>query len=282
MSGANSWTKPFVWSSLCQFFFKIHNHPSRQGHSPSALAVPVEVPTDTPVPRHTMELFAVLCIQTSHYVSFVKYGSDAHSWIFFDSMADRCGEKDFCLCLFRVFSDVRANTELIFLFLFFLWVDYAWLLYFLIAQIWQCCIKALDRTVLTSLTALYHLLGWCLILRLLFLIGDDQSGYNIPEVRACPELGDFLSQPEEELSQANPSQAPELVRRLLCDSYMFLYQSSTTCFESQTVRSLKCVWRGTRCSHNSAFYTLISLLNQLLCTLSLYKQQELKCMLSTS
>lgn len=61
-----------------------------------------------------MELFAVLCIQTSHYVSFVKYGSDAHSWIFFDSMADRCGEKDFCLCLFRVFSDVRANTELIF------------------------------------------------------------------------------------------------------------------------------------------------------------------------
>uniref|UniRef100_A0A3B4GU74 ubiquitinyl hydrolase 1 n=1 Tax=Pundamilia nyererei TaxID=303518 RepID=A0A3B4GU74_9CICH len=120
---------------------QIHNHPSRQGHSPSALAVPVEVPTDTPVPRHTMELFAVLCIQTSHYVSFVKYGSDAHSWIFFDSMADRC---------------------------------------------------------------------------------DDQSGYNIPEVRACPELGDFLSQPEEELSQANPSQAPELVRRLLCDSYMFL------------------------------------------------------------
>uniref|UniRef100_A0A3Q4N9L6 ubiquitinyl hydrolase 1 n=1 Tax=Neolamprologus brichardi TaxID=32507 RepID=A0A3Q4N9L6_NEOBR len=122
---------------------QIHNHPSRQGHSPSALAVPVEVPTDTPVPRHTMELFAVLCIQTSHYVSFVKYGSDVHSWIFFDSMADRC---------------------------------------------------------------------------------DDQSGYNIPEVRACPELGDFLSQPEEELSQANPSQAPELVRRLLCDSYMFLYQ----------------------------------------------------------
>lgn len=55
--------------------------------------------------------------------------------------------------------------------------------------------------------------------------GDDQSGYNIPEIRACPELGDFLSQSEEELARANPSQAPELTRRLLCDSYMFLYQN---------------------------------------------------------
>ncbi|XP_030586009.1 ubiquitin carboxyl-terminal hydrolase CYLD [Archocentrus centrarchus] len=127
---------------------QVHNHPSRQDHSPSALAVPAGVASDTPVPRHTMQLFAVLCIQTSHYVSFVKYGSDPQSWLFFDSMSDRCG--------------------------------------------------------------------------------NDQSGYNIPEVRACPELGDFLCQPEEELSRANPSQAPELVRRLLCDSYMFLYQSSAT------------------------------------------------------
>lgn len=58
--------------------------------------------------------------------------------------------------------------------------------------------------------------------------GDDQNGYNIPEVRACPELGDFLSQSEEELSGANLSQAPELVQRLLCDSYMLLYQNSAT------------------------------------------------------
>ncbi|XP_044076062.1 ubiquitin carboxyl-terminal hydrolase CYLD isoform X2 [Siniperca chuatsi] len=127
---------------------QVHTHPLRQGHSPKALAVPSEVATDTPVPRHTMQLFAVLCIQTSHYVSFVKYGPDPHSWLFFDSMADRCG--------------------------------------------------------------------------------DDQCGYNIPEVRVCPELGDFLSQPEEELTRANPSQAPELVRRLLCDSYMFLYQNLAT------------------------------------------------------
>ncbi|KAM9409321.1 ubiquitin carboxyl-terminal hydrolase CYLD [Pholidichthys leucotaenia] len=126
---------------------QVHTHPSRQGHSPRDIMAPAEMDAIAPVPRHTMQLFAVLCIQTSHYVSFVKYGSDPHSWLFFDSMADRCG--------------------------------------------------------------------------------DDQSGYNIPEIQACPELGDFLCQPEEEMARANPSQAPELVRRLLCDSYMFLYQSPT-------------------------------------------------------
>lgn len=124
---------------------QVHAHPSRQGHSAKALAVPADAASGSPVPRHTMQLFAVLCIQTSHYVSFVKFGPDPHSWLFFDSMADRCG--------------------------------------------------------------------------------DDQRGYNIPVIRACPELGDFLSQPEDELACSNPSQASELVRRLLCDSYMFLYQN---------------------------------------------------------
>lgn len=38
-----------------------------------------------------MELFAVLCIETSHYVAFVKYGKDDSAWLFFDSMADRDG-----------------------------------------------------------------------------------------------------------------------------------------------------------------------------------------------
>ncbi|KAK2862522.1 hypothetical protein Q5P01_002055 [Channa striata] len=124
---------------------QVHSHPSRHGHSPKALEVPADVASNTPVSRHVMQLFAVLCIQTSHYVSFVKYGPEPQSWLFFDSMADR--------------------------------------------------------------------------------FGDDRSGYNIPEIQACPELGDFLSQSEEELIRANPSQAPELVRRLLSDSYMFLYQN---------------------------------------------------------
>lgn len=40
-----------------------------------------------------MELFAVVCIQTSHYVSFVKCGPGKDApWVFFDSMADRMGK----------------------------------------------------------------------------------------------------------------------------------------------------------------------------------------------
>ena len=40
-----------------------------------------------------MELFAVVCIETSHYVSFVRCGDSPRApWGFFDSMADRKGE----------------------------------------------------------------------------------------------------------------------------------------------------------------------------------------------
>ncbi|XP_051932734.1 ubiquitin carboxyl-terminal hydrolase CYLD [Hippocampus zosterae] len=135
-------TSNFVWFV---FALKVHRHSSRQGHSPKPLLLPAQAAAAPPAARHTMQLFAVLCIHTSHYVSFVKSGSDQHSWLFFDSMADRCG--------------------------------------------------------------------------------DDESGFNIPEIRACPELGDFFSLSEEEQARANPWCAPELVRRLLCDSYMFLYQT---------------------------------------------------------
>ena len=42
--------------------------------------------------REKMELFAVICIERSHYVSFVKCGSGTKvPWVFFDSMADRKG-----------------------------------------------------------------------------------------------------------------------------------------------------------------------------------------------
>lgn len=44
------------------------------------------------VPRLYMELFAVVCIETSHYVTFLKAGSGPDApWCFFDSMADRKG-----------------------------------------------------------------------------------------------------------------------------------------------------------------------------------------------
>lgn len=50
---------------------------------------------DRKIPRVYMDLFAVLCIETSHYVCFVKCGQDTDSpWCFFDSMADRRGEQN--------------------------------------------------------------------------------------------------------------------------------------------------------------------------------------------
>ncbi|CAF0721456.1 unnamed protein product [Rotaria sp. Silwood1] len=41
--------------------------------------------------KHKLNLFAVLCIETSHYVAFVKckQQSQRHEWLFFDSMSDR-------------------------------------------------------------------------------------------------------------------------------------------------------------------------------------------------
>lgn len=179
--------------SALWIFIQVHSHLSRQGHSPQALEVPPDVSSDTPLPRHTMQLFAVLCIQTSHYVSFVKYGPDPHSWLFFDSMADRHGRN------ISAFSPDFVN----------------WLLVgFMNLEPQQFKIKTMTR--------------FYPFLMSFFLTGDDQRGYSVPEIQACPELGDFLSQPEEELVRANPSQAPELVRRLLCDSYMFLYQNPAT------------------------------------------------------
>ncbi|XP_035244541.1 ubiquitin carboxyl-terminal hydrolase CYLD [Anguilla anguilla] len=122
---------------------QVHSHPLRQDHTPRKLAVPADLPVGDPTPRQVLELFAVLCINTSHYVSFVKFGPAPRSWLFFDSMADRCG--------------------------------------------------------------------------------DDQNGYSVPEVKACPEVGDFLSRPEEDLA-IDHSNTGDLVKRLLQDSYMCLYQ----------------------------------------------------------
>lgn len=55
------------------------------------------------VPRIHMELFAVVCIETSHYVSFVKAGElpDA-PWLFFDSMSDRRGIPYTKLLIFKM------------------------------------------------------------------------------------------------------------------------------------------------------------------------------------
>uniref|UniRef100_A0A3Q2WCT1 Ubiquitin carboxyl-terminal hydrolase CYLD n=1 Tax=Haplochromis burtoni TaxID=8153 RepID=A0A3Q2WCT1_HAPBU len=76
---------------------QVHSHPQRRSHKPASLEIPkgyVGRKNPHTMIRDKMELFAVLCIETSHYVSFVKYGPNTEDWIFFDSMADRQGEMD--------------------------------------------------------------------------------------------------------------------------------------------------------------------------------------------
>ncbi|KAF7266391.1 hypothetical protein GWI33_020268, partial [Rhynchophorus ferrugineus] len=75
-----------------------HKHERRQRHKPRELVVNADFLTmeeHCRPPRLFMELFAVICIETSHYVTFVKCGvGHAAPWCFFDSMADRKGEKN--------------------------------------------------------------------------------------------------------------------------------------------------------------------------------------------
>ncbi|KAG9277306.1 ubiquitin carboxyl-terminal hydrolase CYLD-like [Astyanax mexicanus] len=130
---------------------QVHLHPSRRPHKPTTMTLPEGFirmwgsggPPHSP-PREKLELFAVLCIETSHYVSFVKHGPKATDWIFFDSMADRIGEK---------------------------------------------------------------------------------NGYNVPQVKECPEVGRYLTMPLAELAAQVPREMEGVAKRLFCDGYMYLYQS---------------------------------------------------------
>ncbi|XP_066509640.1 ubiquitin carboxyl-terminal hydrolase CYLD-like isoform X2 [Hoplias malabaricus] len=74
---------------------QVHLHPRRKAHRYGKLSVPKELQEGVwrqgSFPHQQMELFAVLCIETSHYVAFVKYGAADNAWLFFDSMADRDG-----------------------------------------------------------------------------------------------------------------------------------------------------------------------------------------------
>lgn len=77
---------------------QVHLHPRRRAHRHGKLSVPKELQEGVwrqgAFPRQRMELFAVLCIETSHYVAFVKYGAADSAWLFFDSMADRDGTSE--------------------------------------------------------------------------------------------------------------------------------------------------------------------------------------------
>ncbi|KAM9357788.1 ubiquitin carboxyl-terminal hydrolase CYLD [Symphorus nematophorus] len=130
---------------------QVHTHPLRRSHQRAPLEIPKGyfsrgVPHT--LTRDKLELFAVLCIETSHYVSFIKYGPNSQDWIFFDSMADRQGESD---------------------------------------------------------------------------------GFNIPEVHACPEVGTYLEMSPSELANQVPREMKGVAKRLFCDAYMYLYQSTNMC-----------------------------------------------------
>ncbi|KAH7979208.1 hypothetical protein HPB49_008637 [Dermacentor silvarum] len=72
----------------------VHQHQDRDGHKQTALSND-RFGEDAQPRRQVMTLFAVVCIETSHYVCFVKCpvedGKNTHTWCFFDSMADREG-----------------------------------------------------------------------------------------------------------------------------------------------------------------------------------------------
>uniref|UniRef100_A0A671LAC0 ubiquitinyl hydrolase 1 n=2 Tax=Sinocyclocheilus anshuiensis TaxID=1608454 RepID=A0A671LAC0_9TELE len=122
---------------------QVHTHKKRQTHRPVEVRGPLGC-WEGPVhgARQLMDLFAVTCIETSHYVSFVKHGPQPTDWLFFDSMADREG---------------------------------------------------------------------------------GENGFNVPQVRSCPEVGRYLSLSVDEISRLDASSLRDPVRRLLCDAYMCLY-----------------------------------------------------------
>ncbi|CAH2294704.1 ubiquitin carboxyl-terminal hydrolase CYLD-like isoform X1 [Pelobates cultripes] len=71
---------------------QVHLHKQRKGHQPRQLHFPKDISGQVMFQRQSMELFAVLCIETSHYVAFVRLNSQKRPlWVFFDSMADREG-----------------------------------------------------------------------------------------------------------------------------------------------------------------------------------------------
>ncbi|RXN36166.1 ubiquitin carboxyl-terminal hydrolase CYLD-like protein [Labeo rohita] len=130
------------WECL-QCYEDVHTHKKRQTHRPVEVRVPRGC-WEGPVhgARQLMDLFAVTCIETSHYVSFVKHGPQPTDWLFFDSMADREG---------------------------------------------------------------------------------GENGFNVPQVRACPEVGRYLSLSVDEIARLDVASLRDPVRRLLCDAYMCLY-----------------------------------------------------------
>lgn len=113
---------------------KVHGHRNRQDHNPKPILLPRVYgyysdqkktgERQITFLKQKMDLFAVVCIETSHYVAFVKCGMDENApWCFFDSMADRKGESAnnwrcwsplhflFAFCLFIKARKVHKNHQ---------------------------------------------------------------------------------------------------------------------------------------------------------------------------
>ena len=87
----------------------IHKHPDREKHKTKELALCSERTVEDNPENVQLDLFAVVCINTSHYVSFVKCGEgDQERWVFFDSMSDRQG-----LCTFNLFVCLGAANQIL-------------------------------------------------------------------------------------------------------------------------------------------------------------------------
>ncbi|XP_030069130.1 ubiquitin carboxyl-terminal hydrolase CYLD [Microcaecilia unicolor] len=71
---------------------QVHSHKERREHKAERIESTRGLHRSS-ISRKKLQLFAVLCIKTSHYVSFVRYGPNKRSWVFFDSMAGRLGDE---------------------------------------------------------------------------------------------------------------------------------------------------------------------------------------------
>lgn len=69
----------------------------------------------------------------------------------------------------------------------------------------------------------------CILAHLCVLHSGEMDGYNIPEVQPCPEVGEYLEMSPSELANQAPRDMKGVAKRLFCDAYMYLYQSTTMC-----------------------------------------------------
>lgn len=79
------------------------------------------------------------------------------------------------------------------------------------------CVLGLSSTLMVSLHVRSHT----------YLFVGESNGYNIPEVRACPEVGQYLHMSLAQLANQVPREMDGVAKRLFCDGYMYLYQSKS-------------------------------------------------------